>query len=260
MWLDEDALIRKRDLVLDSPFVNAPGFLGFAPDPQSMPFLSQLGAFITNPISQRPRQPAHNRSCIPYPGGFLLHTGWPNPGLRRAIGRYQRAWANAPLPVIVHLLVENPLTLEGMVRQLEALENLLAVELGLPPECNAASLSDFLEAATGELPIIISLSPQQMPAVLETLLARPPAALHLQPLRGSIINAAGDLISGRLYGPAAFPLTLQAVRDLSETSLRVIAGGGVLSQADTTALLSAGAFAVELDAALWGANPSDVFS
>jgi len=260
MWLDEDALIRKRDLVLKSPFVNVPGSLGFAPDPHSMPFLQRMGAFITNPISQRPRQPAQNRSCIPYSGGFLLHTGWPNPGIRHAIGRYQHAWANAPLPVIVHLLVESPETLEGMVRQLEALENLLALELGLPPECNATATSDFLEAATGELPIILSLSPQQIPAALETLLARQPAAVHLQPLRGSIKDAAGDLISGRLYGPAAFPLTLQAVCDLAETSLRVIAGGGVFTHIQAQALLDAGAYAVGLDAALWRIDLSPLFT
>ncbi|MFW5713111.1 MAG: hypothetical protein ACOCYU_00385 [Brevefilum sp.] len=91
MWLEEDVLIRKRDLTLVKPLVNAPGILGFAPDPHTMPFLEHLGAFITNPISRRPRQPAKNRCCTPFPGGFLLHTGWPNPGFSRTVARHHHA-------------------------------------------------------------------------------------------------------------------------------------------------------------------------
>lgn len=259
MWLNEDAPIRKRDLVLDSPYVNAPGSLGFAPNPQSMPFLIHLGAFITNPISQHPRKPAQHRRYIPYPGGFLLHTGWPNPGFHRAIKRFRRAWADAPLPVIVHLLGEAPGAIAEMVRELEPLENLVALEIGLPPNCSAALLNNFLDASEGELPNIISLDPQQLPGFLDSLLDRQPAAVHLQPFRGSLTDEVGNLISGRLYGPAAFPLTLQAVRDLAKTGLRVIAGGGVFSKSDSEALLSAGAFAVTLDAALWGAETSALF-
>ncbi len=48
MWLNEDAPIHKQDLTLEKPYVNASGMLGFAPDARTMPFLGQLGAFITN--------------------------------------------------------------------------------------------------------------------------------------------------------------------------------------------------------------------
>ena len=89
MWLAEESPIRKQDLVLEKPFVNAAGMLGFAPDAHNMPFLDRLGAFITNPISRTPRKPAGNRACLPFPGGFLLHTGLPNPGINRVIRQYQ---------------------------------------------------------------------------------------------------------------------------------------------------------------------------
>jgi hypothetical protein len=79
MWLDEEKPILKRDLVLNQPFVNASGTLGFAPDLRVQPAISRLGAFITNPISRGPRQPAANRAYLPSPGGFLLHSGPPQP-------------------------------------------------------------------------------------------------------------------------------------------------------------------------------------
>lgn len=259
MWLDEDAPIRKRDLVLEKPFMNAPGTLGFAPDAHAMPFLDALGAFITNPISRHARQAAENRSCLIFPGGFLLHTGWPNPGIRRAIARHRRAWAAAPLPVIVHLLGEAPQRITEMVRQLEGLKNLFAVEIDLPPDCDAALLRNFLDASEGELPNIISLEGSQMPELLDVLLERKPAAVHLQPPRGTLPDPAGGLVSGRLYGPSILPLMLQSIKRSYETGLRVIASGGVFSPADAQAVLDAGAFAVGLAAALWGTDTSLLF-
>ena len=53
MWLDEDAPIRKRDLLLEKPFVNAPGTLGFAPNQHAMPFLKHLGAFMDSNLVRR---------------------------------------------------------------------------------------------------------------------------------------------------------------------------------------------------------------
>ncbi len=179
MWLNEDAPIRKQDLYLEKPYVNAAGTLGFAPDARTMPFLGQLGAFITNPISRRPRQPAGSRCCLPYPGGFLLHTGLPNPGISAVIRQYRRRWASADLPIIVHLLAEDPSSLAEMVRKLEGQENLLAVELGLAPNCTPEQLADYLAAAEGELPAVVCLSPEQLPGLLPTLQELNPIALHL---------------------------------------------------------------------------------
>ena len=259
MWLDEDAPIRKRDLVLEHPFVNAPGTLGFAPDSHAMPFLEHLGAFITNPISRHARQSARNRVCIPFPGGFLLHTGWPNPGIRRAITHHSHAWAESSIPVIVHLLGEEPQTITEMVRQLESLENLLAVEIGLPPNCDPVLLMDFLDASEGELPRIISLEPSQIPELLNTLLERQPAAVHLQPPRGTLPEVGGELVRGRLYGPAIFPLSLQAGQHLATTGLRVFAGVGTVNRHQVHTLLDNGISAVSLGAALWGIPSSELF-
>jgi dihydroorotate dehydrogenase (NAD+) catalytic subunit len=260
MWLDAAGPIRKRDLVLERPFVNAPGILGFAPDPHHVPALSGLGAFLTAPISARPRKPAANRSCLPFPGGFLLHTGLPNPGIRRAIQRFGRSWQEAPLPVVVHLLAEAPETVASMAQRLEGLENLTALALGLPPDCTPEDLEAFLQAAAGELPLAPCLLPDQVPALLPTLAAWQPAAVILAHPRGTLPGPSGDLVSGRLYGPALFPLTLHAAGKLAGAGLRVLAGAGVASRTQAEALLSAGLLGVSLGSVLWGMGTGEILN
>jgi dihydroorotate dehydrogenase (NAD+) catalytic subunit len=252
MWLNEDAPIHKRDLFFSKPFVNSAGTLGFAPDPHKMPIISNLGAFITHPISRKPRQPAFNRACIPNPGGFLLHTGLPNPGIIRSITRYKRAWAGAALPIIVHLLVENPKSLTEMIHKLEGLENVMAVELGLPPNCDPDTLHALMDAAVGELPVIPCVSPDQIPVLRETLIELNPTAVHLVEPRGTLPNAAGDLVTGRLYGPGTFPTMLHASREFLDAGFLLIVNGGMNSKLQTDTFLSAGITALGLGSALWG--------
>jgi dihydroorotate dehydrogenase (NAD+) catalytic subunit len=259
MWLDEEKPFLKRDLVLNQPFVNASGTLGFVPDLRAQPAIFRLGAFITNPISRGPRQPAANRVCLPFQGGFLLHSGHPNPGITRAIARYSRRWAGAPLPVIVHLLVESPGTLTEMVHKLEGLENILAVALGLPPGCDPGFLLAVMAAGAGELPLIPCLSPEQVPTLLEVLTDLQPTALHLVEPRGALPGPGGKIITGRLFGPAIFPVMLAAAQVLSGAGLRIIANGGLHAPWQVDAMMKAGATAVGLGSVLWQVDPPTLF-
>ncbi|MFU8827339.1 MAG: hypothetical protein ACNA70_07590 [Brevefilum sp.] len=252
MWLDTPAATSKQDLVLGAPLVNVSGSLGFTSDRRAVPAVEHLGAFITNPISLRPRVPATNRACIPFPGGFLLHTGHANPGISHAIRRYRRRWAAAEIPVIVHLLVDSPGTLAEMVSRLEGLENILAIEVGLPPDMDSALLKEALAAGVGELPLIPCVSPEQVPLLLESLKDTQPAAVHLVEPRGALPDLQGGVVSGRLYGPAIFPVMLAAARVLTQAGLRVIANGGIRARWQVDALLDAGVMAVGLGSALWG--------
>lgn len=259
MWLYEDKPILKRDLVLSQPFVNASGTLGFVPDLRAQPAISRLGAFITNPISRRTRQPAANRAYLPFPGGFLLHSGHPNPGITRTIARFGRRWAGAPLPVIVHLLVESPGTLTEMIHKLEGLDNIVAVELGLPPGCDPDMLSAVIAAGAGEIPLIPCLSPEQVPTLLDTLEDLQPTALHLVEPRGALPGPGGEIVTGRLFGPAVFPVMLAAAQMLINAGLRMIANGGVHAPWQVDALMKAGVMAVGLGSVLWRVDPTAIF-
>lgn len=251
MWLDEEKAIQKRDLVLKQPLVNASGTLGFAPVRRAPSAIDHLGAFITNPISRQPRVSAANRAWIPYPGGFLLHTGHPNPGITRAIARYKQRWAAADLPIIINLLVESPASLVDMIRKLEGLENVLAVELGLPPDCDPALLAALMVAGLGELPLIPCVSPEQVPSLLGKLTELQPEAVHLVEPRGAMPASAGNMVTGRLYGPAIFPVMLRNAHALTRAGLPVIANGGVTASWQIDALMDAGVIAVGLGSILW---------
>ena len=91
----------KRDLYFSKPIMNAAGSLGFAPDARNGIDFASFGAFVTNPISLRSRLPAAQPALIEFPGGFLTHSGLPNPGLPSVLKKHSARWNRADIPVIV---------------------------------------------------------------------------------------------------------------------------------------------------------------
>jgi dihydroorotate dehydrogenase (NAD+) catalytic subunit len=232
--------------------MNAAGTLGFTPDPHGMLDLTRLGAFVTNPISLGKRTPARPPRYQPFPGGFLLHTGYPNPGLREAIRRCRERWSRSPVPVIVHLLAERINDLPDMLRQLEALEGVIAVELGLPIEANGKLVRLFAQNALGELPLIVRLPLERAVETAAEAVQAGAAAVSLGAPRGAFPARAGNNpLHGRLYGPALFPQALAVVEQFSQAGIPVIGAGGLYSADQCAAMLSAGAIAVQLDSLLW---------
>ena len=241
----------KFDLSFASPLMNAAGSLGFAPDRRSMENLPALGAFFTNPVSLAARSPARGERYLPYPGGFLLHTGYPNPGLRAVIRRYAAHWRRQELPVWVHLLAQSPDDAGQMVRLLEGLDGVAGVELGIPPDINPGAAAAFTRAAQGELPVLARLPAEQALELAEVVLSSGAAAVSLAPLRGALPLPGGGLLRGRLYGPALLPQALEAVRVLAGLGFPVVGAGGINYPEDVDAMRSAAAFAVQLDTVLW---------
>lgn len=244
----------KYDLLFSRPLMNASGTLGFVPDPYGPIDLSRFGAFVTNPLSRAARTPAHGGRVCSFPGGFLLHTGHPNPGLKVGLRRYATRWANASLPVIVHLLPENVAHVAEMVRLVESVDGLLAVEVGLPPDVDAAAAAAFARAAGGELPVIVRLPVGQPVKLARAVAEAEIAAVSLAPPRGAAMVSRGNVVHGRLYGPALFPQALEAVHAIAQAGIPVIGAGGVYLQEQVAAMLSAGALAVQIDAVLWRGN------
>lgn len=249
----------KQDLYFKFPYLNAAGTLGFDP----MRFIRQigslnlqgtleLGAFITNPISMRPRSPTAHPAVLAYSGGFLLHNGLPNPGLDSVLKHYARKWRDSPLPVIVHLMADRPEETARMARKLENIENVMAVELGFAPGLSDDILRYSLDMSQGELPIIINLPAEQILTLGPQLFQDGAVALSLAAPRGALFQA-GKLVSGRMFGPGLFPKSLEIIQSASRLGLGVIGAGGVYSLQDAKDMLAAGALAVQIDTALW--NP-----
>jgi dihydroorotate dehydrogenase len=252
----------KRDLYFSKPLMNAAGSLGFAPDSRTGISLDSFGAFVTNPFSLRSRLPTAQPAVIEYPGGFLLHTGLPNPGLKAGLKKYSAKWTRSDLPVIVHLMADRPEETQNMVRMLEEVENVMAVELGFAPLLANDIFMLTLEMCLGEIPLIFSLPVEQVLSLGPRLVQDGAQAISIASPRGALTPllpegeglGMREIVTGRLYGPSLFPQILDIVRSASKLGIPIIGSGGVWSKENADAMLSVGALAVQVDAALW--NPS----
>jgi dihydroorotate dehydrogenase (NAD+) catalytic subunit len=250
----------KFELAFAKPAMNAAGTLGFAPDPHGIADLRRLGAFVTNPVSLAPRKPAGGQRYADFPGGFLIHTGLPNPGLSQVLRRYASRWQNSSLPVLVHLLAQNPAEAAEMVRRLEGVAGVAGIELGLPDETTAAFAAALTQAGAGELPLVVRLPMSRASELVPAISKAGAYAASLAPPRGAlpvlhhqkwVTPERGATLDGRLYGPAVFPLALAALQRATGLGLPIIAAGGVYDDSQVEAMLLAGALAVQFDAVLW---------
>ena len=67
--------LSKNSLVVDSPVLNAAGTLGFGDEYRDLFDMSTLGAFVTNPLTYTPWNPAAGTRVVPLDAGVLVHTG-----------------------------------------------------------------------------------------------------------------------------------------------------------------------------------------
>jgi dihydroorotate dehydrogenase len=236
----------KRGLVFQKPLMNAAGTLGFAPDIRFPLNWGDFGAFVTNPLSLRSRKPAIEPALIEYPGGFLLHSGLSNPGFSQTLKKYAARWARADLPIIVHLMADRPEETLRMVRQLENVENVMAVELGFAPLLADDIILLAVEMSAGELPLIVNLPWEQVLRLGPQVLAAGAEAVSLAAPRGMV-----EQVTGRLFGPALLAQSMLLVREAARAGIPLIGGCGVYSKENASAMLAAGALAVQVDAVLW---------
>ena len=243
--------MHKNDLYLRKPIMNAAGILGFSPDPKSGLDYSKLGAFVTNPISLTARTPARGPRQLSFPGGILMHTGYPNPGINQVIRKYARKWEKSPIPIIVNLLAQEPDSIWKMVQRLENLDTIFGVEIGLPPETDVNLAREMAQAAIGELVVGIKVPFENSNRITVALAQSGIDAISISPPRGILPNANDGFVSGRIYGPSVFPLALAQVERLTTYGIPIIGSGGIYQSKDVTTMLATGATAVQIDTQFW---------
>lgn len=238
------------ELGLNSPWMNTSGFGGYLPQhngDSSVP----VGGFVTNPVSLLPRLPSLTRSVTSYPGGIMLHTGSPNPGMKNVLKTYAKKWTHLALPLWVHLLASTPFEVQTLVRQLEETQCVSAVELGLPLDASLKSQYEMVEAAAGELPFFVCVPLDRAePVIIEKIASLGADGVVISAPRGMMMQN-GKCRQGRLYGPALHPQMLAALHRLRSLNLPLIAGCGIYSVEQGEAALNAGAAALQVDAWMW---------
>lgn len=241
----------KHDLAFNPPIMNAAGSLGFYLDLHGPIDWGKLGAFVTNPISLTPRTPAHGKRFVAYPGGFLLHTGYPNPGMSQVLRRYSGHWSRSPVPVIVHLLARGAEEVARMARRLETVEGVSGLEVGMVSDASLEMVIAYTQAASGELPVIMQLPMERSVELALGAIQAGAVAVSLAPPRGLFPPQDGELVQGRLYGPAILPIALKTVHELALIGIPTIGAGGIYTQEHKNAMLTMGAMALQIDGLLW---------
>jgi dihydroorotate dehydrogenase len=254
----------KRGLSLARPVMNASGVLGFAGEHRGLVDFTCLGVFVTNALTATPRTAAHPPNIVQLESGVLIHTGLPNPGVNGALRRYGRMWQRLGPPVIVHLAATTPADVRRSVAQIERVEAVSGIELGLRDEVAADEATALVRAALGGLPLIVRLPVLRARELCEAAVRSGADALTVgAPPRGAI-SLPGPLstgegkaatVTGRLYSPDNFPAALEAVQQVleatRETPVPVIGAGGIYAVENALAMLETGAVAVQVDGAVW---------
>lgn len=239
------------DFLESGKWINAAGTAGFAPGKSFSKTFPEMGLFITNPISYIPRTPAIRKTLVPFNGGFLLHTGHPNPGIRKVIQKYQLVWRNSKLPICVNLLSDDPKTIENNIRLLEGIDNIVAIELNIDIKLTRPEIIDLVQTAQGEIPIILSI-PYEIVFQdwIENILECELMGISVQAPRGTLFKN-NQMVHGRLYGRSVFPMVVKAVTHLSGFGTPVFAGAGIYNSAQINDLFLAGARNFQAHELVW---------
>jgi dihydroorotate dehydrogenase (NAD+) catalytic subunit len=241
----------KYGLPLPGPVMPAAGVFGFGAAYRDLVPYEQLGALVTNPVSWRRRHAAHGPRFARHGDQVLVHTGLPNPGVRRVVREHAQLWERLGLPVIVHLVATTPDDVARACDYLSGVRSVLGIELGLDDGVPRDEALALLDAArdTSLLPLIVRVPHGGVERLATSLAEAGADALTLTaPPRAQLPGG----VRGRLYGRALFPLLLQRLTTWStRLAVPIIACGGIATAAEARAALEHGATALQIDALLW---------
>jgi dihydroorotate dehydrogenase (NAD+) catalytic subunit len=247
-----------RGLVLANPLVAASGPFGYGVEVADAVDLGRLGALITRGTTLRARAGAPPPRMAATPSGIVHALGYQNPGVDAVIAKHEPTWDSWSVPVVVNVCGESAGEFVEIVRRLEGLAGVAAVELNL----------GCPNAARGGTPFTVDpdAAASLVAAVRRTwdrcLIAKlSPGAADIRSVARAIASAGADAISAIggvaalavggpgsgavLTGPAIHPIALRVVHDVvGAVGVPVVAYGGVAWLDDVLDFLAVGAVAV----------------
>jgi len=143
---------------LSTPVMPAAGTVGFGDNYRRLVDYEKLGAIITNPVTIERWHPASGTRLAPLPGGILVHTGLPNPGLKNVIQQNRQVWEKLPIPVVLHLAGTSAPHMKRAGELIDGLDVIAGIELGLNDDIDEDEAFALVSAATAiEKPLLVRL-------------------------------------------------------------------------------------------------------
>ncbi|HEU0237153.1 MAG TPA: tRNA-dihydrouridine synthase [Candidatus Limnocylindrales bacterium] len=258
-----------RGLVLANPLVAASGPFGFGVEVADSVDLGRLGAIVTRGTTMRARAGAPPPRMTATASGIVHNLGFQNPGVDAVIAKHEPTWGSWSVPVVVNVCGEAAGEFVEVVRRLEGLAGVAAVELNLgcpnaarggTPFTVDPDAAAFLVGAvrrTWDRCLIAKLSPgaSDIRSVARAVVSA--GADALSAIGGVAALAVGGPGAGAvLTGPAIHPVAVRVVSEVAgAVGVPVVAYGGVASVDDVLDFLAVGAVAVGVGTAAL-ADPS----
>jgi dihydroorotate dehydrogenase (NAD+) catalytic subunit len=265
-----------RGLVLANPILVASGTFGYGVEYGDVVDVDRLGAICCKGTTLKPRIGNVTPRVTETPGGMLNSIGLQNPGVDAVIDKYATTWTTWRTPVIVNVAGESVADYVEVVRRLDGVPGIAAIELNIScPNVGAGGLQFAIDADAAasvtaavrratDLPLLVKLSPNVAdvrPIAKAIAAAGADALTAINTLSGIAVAPSrtkpllGNIYGG-LSGPAVKPVALRIVYEVAQVvDIPIIAIGGVTELADVLDFLAVGAVAVQVGTAIF-ADPT----
>ena len=262
---------------LESPVVLASGILGTTAASLRRVAKAGAGAVTTKSCSLEPRK-GHAAPCIlPWKGGMLNAVGLSNPGAEGAVAEFAEYKRTCATPLIASIFADSPENFGKLARIIAGAQpDLIEVnvscpnvesEFGTPFAADAAALAAVthaVKANTSGIPVAIKLLVQcasiaKMAEVCQRSGADAITAINTVGPGMWIDTGVGRPVLsnkvGGVSGTAILPIAVRAVYEIRQAvDLPIIGTGGVSTADDALQLIVAGADAVGIGSAVYGAG------
>jgi dihydroorotate dehydrogenase (NAD+) catalytic subunit len=265
-----------RGLVLPNPILVASGTFGYGTEYADVVEVQRLGAICCKGTTLKARSGNPTPRVTETPGGMLNSIGLQNPGVDAVIEKYARTWAAWDVPMIVNVAGESIADYVEVVRRLDGVPGIAAIELNIScPNVGKGGLQFAIDAeAAGavtaavrratDLPLLVKLSPNVAdvrPIARAIEDAGADALTAVNTLSGIAVGPTRERpllgnVFGGLSGPAIKPVALKVVYEVAQSvSIPIVGIGGITELADVLDFLAVGAVAVQVGTAIF-ADPT----
>lgn len=244
----------KQGLPSPNPIWIAGGMVGYGEAVPRGLELSGVGGIVIGPILTSSSGGTAPPRAAETSGGLVLETGWQNRGINKVISRHSKLWAKMGCAVVAQLVESDARGMGKLAARLAGMAGIAGLEL-LPLTKDVEVVARMVRnaAEASDLPVWVKLPLDDALAWAKRVVEAGANGLVIgQTPRGMLGSTAG-VVSGGLYGPLTFALTLPVLRAVARLQLptALIACGGIHTAAQMEQALEAGAQAVQVDSALW---------